>query len=167
MLAVFPILAISLLAGGVGVGQFWRVVLVAVNNLFLSLSLGMFCSAVSRDERKAVGLAVGLMVFVAAILPLIGVTIKETYNQPANLLFFVGSPGYAAFMSFEEMQKNIPTFNYFYVSVATIHLTAWTLLWLSCRIVPRTWQDKVETRGAPGRRAFWRDIEYGTALTRA
>jgi ABC-type transport system involved in cytochrome c biogenesis permease component len=167
MLAVFPVLAISLLAGGVGVGEFWRVVLVAVNNLFLSLSLGMFCSAVSRDERKAIGLAVGLMVLVTGILPLIGGVIKKTYNQPANPLFFIGSPGYSAFISFEEMQKNIPTFNYFYVSVVTIHLTAWALLGLSCRIVPRTWQDKVETRGAQGRRELWRDIAYGTALTRA
>jgi ABC-type transport system involved in multi-copper enzyme maturation permease subunit len=167
MLAVFPVLAISLLAGGVGLGEFWRVVLVAVNNLFLSLSLGMFCSAVSRDERKAVGLAVGLMILLAGILPLIGGIIKDAYNQPANPLFFLGSPGYSAFMSFEEMQKSIPTFNYFYASVATVHIIAWVLLWLSCRIVPRTWQDKVQTRGAQERRKLWRDLAYGAARTRA
>src|SRR5438034_7974520 len=37
MLAVFPVLAISLLLGGVAPGEFWRVMLVAVNNLFFSL----------------------------------------------------------------------------------------------------------------------------------
>src|SRR5436190_15700122 len=34
MLSIFPILAISLLVGGVSGSEFWRVVLVSVNNLF-------------------------------------------------------------------------------------------------------------------------------------
>jgi ABC-type transport system involved in multi-copper enzyme maturation permease subunit len=167
MLAVFPILAISLLAGGVGVEEFWRVVLTTVNNLFFSLALGMFCSAVSRDERKAIGMAIGLMILLAGILPLIGGVVAETHNQPANPLFFIPSPGYAAFMSFEEMQKNITKFNYFYISIATIHAMAWLLLCLSCYIVPRTWQDKVETSAAQGKRQFWRDLAYGSTLARA
>src|SRR6185295_17312104 len=58
MLALFPIMAIPLLAGGVTGAEFWRVVMVALNNLFFSLAVGLFCSALSRDERKAMILAV-------------------------------------------------------------------------------------------------------------
>ena len=42
MLAIFPVMAISLLAGGVGGAEFWRVVMVAVNNLFFSLRSACF-----------------------------------------------------------------------------------------------------------------------------
>jgi ABC-type transport system involved in multi-copper enzyme maturation permease subunit len=167
MLAVFPVMAISLLAGGVDIVEFWRVVLVAINNLFFSLAIGMFCSAISRDERKAISLAIGLMIFFTGLLPLFGGLIADARNQPANPLFFIPSPGYSAFMSFDETQKNFPAFNYFHPSVGTVHAMAWLLLALSCYIVPRTWQDKVESRGSSRRREFWRQIAYGAAATRA
>ena len=41
LLAIFPVMAISLLAGGVAGAEFWRVVLVSVNNLLFSLAVGM------------------------------------------------------------------------------------------------------------------------------
>src|SRR5947208_13842031 len=42
MLAIFPILAISLLVGGVTGTEFWRMVLVSADNLLFSLALGIF-----------------------------------------------------------------------------------------------------------------------------
>src|SRR5437660_3982034 len=45
LLAIFPVLAISLLVGGVTGTEFWRMVLVSVDNLLFSLALGIFCSA--------------------------------------------------------------------------------------------------------------------------
>src|SRR5215213_1930096 len=56
LLSLFPIMGVPLLMGGVAPAEFWRVILVCVNNLFLSLTLGMFCSAVCKDERKSIGL---------------------------------------------------------------------------------------------------------------
>jgi len=167
MLAIFPVMAISLLAGGVGGAEFWRVVMVAVNNLFFSLSIGLFFSAISRDERKAVFLAAATMVFFAGGLPLIGGLVADAYNRPANPAFFIPSPGYAAFMSFEGSFRTLATFNYFYASVGCVHAMAWVLLILSCYIVPRTWQDKVERREARGFRAWLRDLAYGGAVARA
>jgi ABC-type transport system involved in multi-copper enzyme maturation permease subunit len=167
MLAVFPVMAISLLAGGVGGTEFWRVVLVAVNNLFFSLAIGIFASAISRDERKAVSLAAGLMIFFAGGLPLIGGLIADANNRPPNPIFFVPSPGYAAFMSFDETYKGLTRFNYFYASVSCVHGLAWILLIASCYVVPRTWQDKVERRETRGFRAWLHELAYGAAATRA
>jgi hypothetical protein len=70
-------------------------------------------------------------------------------------------------MSFEETYKGLGKFNYFYASVGCIHAMAWLLLILSCYIVPRTWQDKVERREARGFRGWLRDLAYGGAITRA
>src|SRR5206468_6705142 len=45
LLAIFPVLGLPLLMGGVTIGEFWRVILVLVVTLFLSLTLGLFVSA--------------------------------------------------------------------------------------------------------------------------
>src|SRR5882724_10792337 len=55
LLAVFPVLAIPLLMGGVTYGEFWRMVLVLMNTFVFSLAIGIFISALSRDSRKAMG----------------------------------------------------------------------------------------------------------------
>jgi ABC-type transport system involved in multi-copper enzyme maturation permease subunit len=53
LLALFPILGISLLMGGVAPGEFWRKILALTNLLFFSLALGMLISSMSRNERRA------------------------------------------------------------------------------------------------------------------
>src|SRR5882724_10337714 len=46
MLAIFPVMALSILFGGITAGEFWRMALVLLNTLFFSLSAGLFISAV-------------------------------------------------------------------------------------------------------------------------
>src|SRR5215471_3794512 len=53
LMAVFPVLAVTLLLGGISHGEFWRMVLVLVNTFWLSLAIGVFGSAISRDHRRA------------------------------------------------------------------------------------------------------------------
>src|SRR5881409_992997 len=53
LLAVFPVLAIPLLLGGVSNGELWRMVLVLADTFLLSLAIGIFGSAVSRELRRA------------------------------------------------------------------------------------------------------------------
>ena len=51
LLAVFPILALTLVMGGVSGREFWRAALALLNALFLSLAAGLFVSALSRDSQ--------------------------------------------------------------------------------------------------------------------
>lgn len=55
LVAGFPVLALPLLIGGVTVGEFWRVVLTLLATLFLSLTCGLFMSAVMRQSRSGLG----------------------------------------------------------------------------------------------------------------
>lgn len=145
MLAIFPVMAISLLAGGVSGGEFWRVSLASVNNVFFSLSVGMFCSAISRDERKSMVAAFGIILLLCIGLPLIGWAITDARKAyPISPLYFIPSAGYTCFIAFDETARNLRTFNFFYPSLITVHLLAWTFLVLACWIVPRTWHDKVQ-----------------------
>src|SRR5262245_62280395 len=49
LLAIFPILALTMVLGGVEVGHFWKSVLSLANALFFSLAAGLFVSSCSRD----------------------------------------------------------------------------------------------------------------------
>jgi hypothetical protein len=67
--AVLPVLALSLLLGGVSLEQFGRAVLVLGNTLWLSLTLGMAASAWCEQERSATALCVFGLFLLAAVLP--------------------------------------------------------------------------------------------------
>src|SRR6185436_14351277 len=53
LLAVFPILAVTLLMGGITGVHFWKTCLALLNALLCSLAAGLFVSAISRDSQKA------------------------------------------------------------------------------------------------------------------
>ena len=151
MLAVFPVMAIPLLMGGVTGAEFGRVILVAVNNLFFSLAVGMFCSAVCRDERKSAALALFIVITLSGLLPVTGLIAMDWGRSPQpDPFFLVPSPGYACFMAFDETQQRFGKLNLFYPSLATIHLAGWLLLILACMIVPLTWREKERGLAARG-----------------
>lgn len=171
-LAVLPVLAIPLLAGGVSIGDVWRSGAVAFNNLFFSLAVGMFCSAISRDERKAMGLALLIIVMFAGGLPFFGALLCDWWNTwDPYLAFLVPSPGFAAVAAFEDVAKGTgisPRLSsMFYLSLAITHALSWVLLAAACFIVPRTWQDKASSAAAVRRRARWDVVEHGSAGWRA
>src|SRR5436190_3159219 len=155
MLAVFPVMAISILAGGVTGGELWRVSLAAVNNVFFSLSVGMFCSAVSRDERKSMAAVLGILLTFCMILPIAGALIADAQNvRVPNPLFFIPSPSLTCFLAFDETARQMGRYwpNLYYPSLATVHLLGWLFLSSACFIVPRTWHDKVQDSG---KRRVW------------
>src|ERR1017187_6567173 len=65
LLAIFPVLALPLLTGGVSGGEFWRTMLVFVCALYFSLSAGILVSAASQEGRQAMAATFGIMVLVA------------------------------------------------------------------------------------------------------
>src|SRR6266480_3842122 len=52
--SLFAVLAIPLLLGGVTPGEYGRVALAVVNAILFSLTAGMFVSALSREQSKAI-----------------------------------------------------------------------------------------------------------------
>src|SRR5437879_2394303 len=71
LLAIFPVLAITLTMGGVTAGEFWRITLVFLNTIFFSLAAGMFVSSLSQQDNRAMSGAAGLIVFIGGALPLV------------------------------------------------------------------------------------------------
>lgn len=70
--AALPVLAMSMLLGGVTFAEFLRMVAVLLTTLFLSLAAGMAASTLSTDGKRAAALALGLMVAACGAVPGLG-----------------------------------------------------------------------------------------------
>ncbi len=161
MLAIFPVLAVPLLLGGVTATEFWRVLLVCVNLMFFSLASGIFASAISREERKAMGATILLLILLSAIPPLLGlyVSARSKWNTyPTG--FLVPSPFYDCFFAFVPKKAGAP--DYFWWKIALTHGYAWLFLVLSCFIVPRSWQESSGRAKMTPWRAFWDWVVEGS-----
>ncbi len=155
LLSAFPVLAISLLMGGVTV-EFWKVTLVATNLLFFSLAVGIFASSVCRDERKATSLAFLVLIFVLGATPLMELSLNlADHNRPFTTTLLRPSPAFACFSAFGS-RLSLKARD-FWTPVVMTHLYAWFFLGIASVIVPRSWQDKAEQNRLPFRN-FWRLI---------
>lgn len=146
LLALFPILAVPLLAGGVAAAELARVALVAANTLFFSLAAGMFCSAASRDERRSMAATFGLLLLFIPGLPIAaGILADQLRPRPAEWVEWIAipSPGYAAVYAFEDLRRGQRfASEHFFASIAIVHALAWAFLAAASFLLPRTWQDR-------------------------
>ncbi len=157
LLAIFPVLAIALLLGGVAGGQFWRTLLALCHALFFSLAVGMFVSALSRHSQKALAGTLLLLILLVGLGPFVDGLNQFAGGSYRPVLSLV-SPGYV-FMA----ANNSPAF---WPAFLVSQGVAWTLLALASGLLPRTWQERPERTSAKvlGRRYSWR---YGGVKRRA
>jgi len=163
LLAIVPVMAIPLLLGGVPAAQFWRVTLVLVNTLFFSLAVGLFVSAFSRHERKAVGGTILLLLLVTAALPALGAAFAEYFNWPGQrppLCFLLPTPGYTLFQAMTSGPD-------YWTSLLVIHGLSWSFLALATLYLPHAWKDKPAGAQAVKWRERWQRLTHGRTASRA
>jgi hypothetical protein len=144
LLAIFPILAITLMMGGVAGAQFWKTSLALVNALFMSLAAGLFVSAISRESQKALGAAL-LLIASLAFGGLIG---DSLLPGPFTPLLSLSSPAYL--FAIGGAWGKTP----FWMALLINHAIGWALLGLTIVALPRTWQEKGTTATVRGR--WWK-----------
>jgi ABC-type Na+ efflux pump permease subunit len=141
LLALFPVLALALLMGGVAPGEFWRKVLALTNMLFYSLALGMFVSSFTRNERRAAGLTLALL----ALFLWAPSELAEWHKKNTGALEF--SP----WLVFPDVSRPLAHANDFlytrnasvyWGSLGVSHGIGWLFLLLASLIVPHTWQQQ-------------------------
>lgn len=141
VLAVVPMLAIPLLMGGVTLGEFGRMALVAVNTLFFSLGVGIFSSAISRSAQKAMGLTFFIIQLFTLCFPLYGSwSVLFGRGRSIETIFMLPSAGFNYYRALEGPYQLAS--NEFWISLGVIHGLGWLFLLFSALIAPRTWQDK-------------------------
>ena len=142
LLAMFPVLALPLLMGGVTVGEFWRVVSVLLVTLLLSLGMGMFASAILREAREAMaGTFLGMLLLAGALPALWGVARVSLQASPPAALLWPSPPcAFAAALDSSYRSSNGP--QQFCCSLQTVSGLGLGLLVLSALVLPCAWQEK-------------------------
>jgi hypothetical protein len=167
LLAIMPVLAITMVMGGVMGSQFWKTSLALLNALFCSLALGMFVSSISRDPQKAMA-----GTFMLLLLWMFGGTLADFFvgmaaGQKATR-WSLSSPFYV-FTSAKAWSSSS-----FWPAVGITQVISWLLLGLASLVLPRAWQERPTRRtvattrwsyawryGRPGRRARLRQKLLG------
>jgi ABC-type Na+ efflux pump permease subunit len=154
LLAIFPVMAVPLLLGGVTLGEFGRVALTCVNLSLLSLTVGLLASTLCKDERKATGLTLVTLLVLSFGWPGI-VAWLASHSRPGNLFYdlmnhqpealMMWSPAFPCVYAFEDPYTSRGgSGQWYFASLGVSHGLAWLCLWLTMRILPRVWQDKGE-----------------------
>jgi ABC-type transport system involved in multi-copper enzyme maturation permease subunit len=135
--ALFPVLAITLVLGGVTPGEFWRMALVFVNTLLLSLTAGLFVSSISRQEQRAMAGTFLLLLLVIGGFPAVDALFNRTGGSPAGLALF--SPFTSCRLAFDAPYRLDHA--EFWHSALAVQLESGLLLVLATLLLPRLWQE--------------------------
>jgi ABC-2 family transporter protein len=165
LLAIFPVLAVPLLMGGITNGEFWRMVLVLVNTFLFSLAIGIFSSALSQNARRAMGANLLWFLFLAFALPACGLAIA--YFTPTHIFLpelLLCCPVYSFYLTFAARYPFEP--EHFWWSIAIVHTLTWLLLIFASYLLPRIWQDRPAEKGKTRFRDRWNNWVYGNPARR-
>src|SRR5437870_3484913 len=150
LLAVFPVLAITLTMGGVSPGEFWRMTLVFLNTIFFSLTAGMFVSSLSRHDHRAMAAAAALVVFIGGALPLAEFVLNKV-GLAARFALSLPSPLTAWQLAFDAPFRIWGrSFGY---SLLLTQALSWLFLILAGVQLSRRWRRGSELISLTGRRS--------------
>lgn len=134
LLAVFPVMAVAFLMGGVTAGEFWRTLLALVNALLFSLAAGLAVSAWSDTAEGAFGGTLALLGLAVIGLPLLD-RLLQVHLPAARLeALSLVSPYFA----FQRGLGNTPA--QFFASVGLTFLLTLGLLLLAAGKTARGWR---------------------------
>ena len=154
LLAVLPIIAVTLLMGGITGAQYGKSCLALVNALVLSLAAGMLISAFSRDSQKALAATLLVMLLLGFGGPITDATTAGLKHARFVPVWSLASPAYV--LASASAWGRTP----YWQALVINQVVAWSMLLAACIAVPHTWQER--GRGSIGispRTAYW--LKYG------
>src|SRR6266700_257894 len=146
LLAVLPVLAVTLLMGGVTGAQFWKTSLALVNALFFSLSAGLLVSALSRDAQKALGATLLMLLLWTFGGPVTDAIVAGVKKRAFNPALSLSSPAYAVCTA-GDWGRSL-----YWRGLGMSHALGWVWFGLASFLVPRLWQERAKAK-VGGRRS--------------
>lgn len=146
-LAVVPVLALPILAGGVTFGEFALLVLALSNLAIFTAACGLYVSARCWNEGRAVSIASSVLAVVTILPPLLGAACRWA---PGSALYCM-SPGYAIWRVAITGAAQPPGF---WWSVLLTHAGAWGFFLITCRLLPNSQREQAVVT-APLPQAAW------------
>ncbi len=130
MLAVFPVLGISILAGGVAGGEFWRTCLALVNTLFFSVASALWVSALCKSSYRAMSGAVCLLTVMIA-LAAIASALSPVAAKFGPALFYIAAMSPVSSFQLASAASYFHRAGAYWSSLAICHGVGWMFLGLA------------------------------------
>jgi ABC-type transport system involved in multi-copper enzyme maturation permease subunit len=160
MLAVFPVLALSFLAGGVSAGEFWRTCLALVNTLFFSVAAALWASALCKSSYRAMSAAVCLLIGLIA-LAAIASALSSVIGKLGPALFYLGALSPLSSFRLASSANYFHQAPAYWISLAICHGVGWMFLGLaSWRLT--FFREKAESDGGWTRIFAWNALRGQT-----
>lgn len=145
LLAIVPVIAISLMFGGITATQLGRVVLVLLATMFFSLALGMFVSNWFHNGRRASAVTF-LLLFLVTVGPWMAMGLwASTGVNPTRLAsaerFLMISPAYLHGVAVFTGMPGLPA-RPFWVGWLLLLAEGVALMGLVSVVLPRVWRDR-------------------------
>jgi ABC-type transport system involved in multi-copper enzyme maturation permease subunit len=158
LLAVFPVLGLTLLMGGVTLEQFTLTCVALTNALIFSLMAGVVISVFGREAPAVLSRTFLLLLFVVFAGP--GGDRLSTWVHGASREPFWSytSPGYLFLLAGQPSRG-------FWAGLLVNQVSIWVLFALSCRFVPRVWQSGSRKAGNVAKGWSYR-LKYGSPTRR-
>jgi hypothetical protein len=144
LLAVLPVLAITLVTGGIALGEICRAALVLLDTFLFSLAVGIFASSLTREFRSAMALNFYVLLGLAGLPPaLAGLwrLIFPAVQRGGWRVCLLPCPVYTLVLAFDAPYKVASRRN-----SGLRRRSSWRcrglLVALACRIAPRSWQAR-------------------------
>jgi ABC-type transport system involved in multi-copper enzyme maturation permease subunit len=178
LMAIVPVLALSVQLGGVTFGELGMAVLAIGNVTFCSLVVGLGVSVLSRVERKALTASMMVMFFLVVTPGVVGGLLAgflNYYRQPAGWAFWVAglSPampvGYLIAWMWRGPGMGVAmgmSLEPFWISLGLTHLWAWVMLWAACWALPRAWKARDSVTAWARWLEHWEQWVYGRGAER-
>jgi len=153
LFAIFPMLALPLLMGGITFEHFARTVLALLNGILFSLAAGFVASVFCVRQFTAIALAMGLAIAMTGGL-MIGAAAANSYRatKPLADLLAVFSPLYTLISA---GGTRLFVVNLYWHSLATVAGLSLAWLVLTTFWLARTWRDRPKNVRAWHRIKFW------------
>jgi ABC-type Na+ efflux pump permease subunit len=144
LLAIFPVLGIPLLLGSVTGEEFGRLILVLINTMLLSLSVGICMSVYAAKAMKSAFATFGIMILLLGAAPICWFfSAMITGDPPSTKAFdtyFYHSAIYGMRMMTERAYMVKPWA--FWKSLIANHVFMWGFLVTASLAVSKRWQDR-------------------------
>jgi hypothetical protein len=150
ILGILPIVAVSMLLGGVSARQYWLMALALLNVFFFSQAAGLVVSAFSRKRNSASFGATVLLLGYTAGLPLL-----EFGLEAAGWGNWVSSINWLN-PAFCVSKASAMASGDYWISMILVQLNAWLLLAVASWWLPRCWQERAGKTGIHWRERFLR-----------
>lgn len=146
-LALVPVLAVPLLAGGVTVGSFVLLVVALLNLIFLGATLGLWISAQCWDEKRAGSVASSIMIALLTLPVVVGLGIGASRLQPGAIPLEIFSPGFAVWHAIMPGSSRSLSLSF---SLLSTQVLGWIFFYAACHVLPRCWQIQPDNLAPQG-----------------